>query len=194
MLCRCGGEGADAERRAAQPAPNVAECGASACGLRRRRRRQKLLVLEGARHRRHAPERGTQAGELLLHTRSGPATGTCSEDDDGNDASTRLQLLTRLGGSGRCSSRGGSASGRRRWRGQVGGDRAGDGSPGGCARAWGRLRECGGRGVCVRVNVSGCVWDLWVAFVCCCFACDCVLELVVSLCVGSGSRVCPVRG
>ena len=66
--------------------------GQSACGLRRRRRRQKLLVLEGARHRRHAPERGTQAGELLLHTRSGPATGTCSEDDDGDDASTRLQL------------------------------------------------------------------------------------------------------
>ena len=28
----------------------------------------------------------------------------------------------------------------------------------------------------MRVNVSGCVW---VAFVCCCFACDCVLELVV---------------
>ena len=28
---------------------------------------------------------------------------------------------------------------------------------------------------CVRVNVR-CVW---VAFVCCCFACDCVLELVV---------------
>ena len=30
-------------------------------------------------------------------------------------------------------------------------------------------------GVCVRVNVR-CVW---VAFVWCCFACDCVLELVV---------------
>ena len=30
--------------------------------------------------------------------------------------------------------------------------------------------------MCVRVNVSGCVW---VAFVCCCFACDCVLELAV---------------
>ena len=59
--------------------------------------------------------------------------------------------------------------------GEVGGDRAGDGSPGGCARAWGWLRECGGRGVCVRVNVR-CVW---LAFVCCCFACDCVLELVV---------------
>ena len=29
--------------------------------------------------------------------------------------------------------------------------------------------------MCVRVNVR-CVW---VAFVCCCFACDCVLELVV---------------
>ena len=28
--------------------------------------------------------------------------------------------------------------------------------------------------MCVRVNVR-CVW---VAFVCCCFACDCVLELV----------------
>ena len=28
--------------------------------------------------------------------------------------------------------------------GEVGGDRAGDGSPGGCARAWGWLRECGG--------------------------------------------------
>ena len=28
----------------------------------------------------------------------------------------------------------------------------------------------------MRVNVSGCVW---VAFVCCCFACDCVLELAV---------------
>ena len=28
----------------------------------------------------------------------------------------------------------------------------------------------------MRVNVSGCVW---IAFVCCCFACDCVLELVV---------------
>lgn len=35
----------------------------------------------------HAPERGTQAGELLLHIRSGPATGTRSEDDDGDDAS-----------------------------------------------------------------------------------------------------------
>ena len=49
----------------------------------------------------HAPERGTQACELLLQTRSGPATGTCSEVDDGDDASvaarqfaglTRLQL------------------------------------------------------------------------------------------------------
>ena len=34
-LCRCGGEVADAARRAAQPAPNVnVLCGASACGLR----------------------------------------------------------------------------------------------------------------------------------------------------------------
>ena len=45
---------------------------------------------------------------------------------------------------------------------------------------------------------DGFVRCVWVAFVCCCFACDCVLELVqelvVSLCVGSGSRVCPVRG
>ena len=57
---------------------------------------------------------------------------------------------------------------------EVGGDRAGDGSPGGCARAWGWLREWGGRGVCVRVSVR-CVW---VAFVCCCFACDCVPVLV----------------
>ena len=66
-----------------------------------------------------------------------------------------VQLDDRWGGSGRCSSRG--VSGRRRRRGgaggEVGGDRAGDGSPGGCARAWGWLRECGGRGVRVRVNV-----------------------------------------
>ena len=32
--------------------------------------------------------------------------------------------------------------------------------------------------VCVRVHVR-CVHCVWVAFVCCCFACDCVLELVV---------------
>ena len=57
----------------------------------------------------------------------------------------------------------------------------------GCARAWGWLRECGGRGVCVRVNVR-CVWLR---------SCAAVLRVIVclsSLCVGSGSRVCPVRG
>ena len=41
-----------------------------------------------------------------------------------------------------------------------------------------------------RPILLGCV----LAFVCCGFACDCVLELDSSLCVGSGSRVCPVRG
>ena len=68
--------------------------------------------------------------------------------------------------------------------------RAGDGSTGERARAWGWLSECGcdaGRcrllmgivlrsgGVCVRVNVR----FVWGAFVSCCFACGCVLELVV---------------
>ena len=68
---------------------------------------------------------------------------------------THLQLdevMTRWGGtsgSGRCSSRGGS--GRGGARGEVGGDCAGDGSPGGCARALGWLRGCGGRCVCVCV-------------------------------------------
>ena len=50
-----------------------------------------------------------------------------------------------------------------------------------------RLWECGGRGVCVRVNVR-CVWLR---------SCAAVLRVIVclsSLCVGSGSRVCPVRG
>jgi len=58
VLCRCGGNGADASRRATQPAPNVVR---SACGLtpmrrprRRRRRRRTLLVLDD--HRRHATE------------------------------------------------------------------------------------------------------------------------------------------
>ena len=65
---------------------------------------------------------------------------------------------------------------------------AGDGSPGGCARAWGWLRECGGRGVRVRefqnntTQYNGAHASerevCMVAFVCCCFACDCVLELV----------------
>ena len=43
----------------------------------------------------HAPERGTQAGELLLQTRSGPATGTCSEADDGDDASEADDVAAR---------------------------------------------------------------------------------------------------
>ena len=85
--------------------------------------------------------------------------------------------------------------------GEVGGDRAGDGSPGGCARAWGWLSECGcdagwcrlligivlsSGGVCVRVNVR----FVWGAFVSCCFACGCVLELVV--CRVRFARVCCV--
>ena len=48
---------------------------------------------------------------------------------------------------------------------------------GGCARALGWLRGCGGRCVCVCVRVN--VRCVWVAFVCRCFACDCVLELVL---------------
>ena len=69
----------------------------------------------------------------------------------------------RLGGSGRCSSRGGS--GRRRWRRGRWRSR----------RRWFPWRVRSRVGVAdVRVNVR-CVW---VAFVCCCFVCDCVLELV----------------
>ena len=37
----------------------------------------------------------TQAGELLLQTRSGPATGTCSEVDDGDDASEADDVAAR---------------------------------------------------------------------------------------------------
>ena len=85
--------------------------------------------------------------------------------------------MTKWGGSGRCSSRGGS--GRTGAGGEVGGDRAGDGSPGGCARAWGGLRECGARVLCVCACEREVCLGSWVAFVCCCFACDCVLELVV---------------
>ena len=46
----------------------------------------------------HMPhtERGTQTGELLLpRTRSGPATGTCSEVDDGDDASEADDVAAR---------------------------------------------------------------------------------------------------
>ena len=88
---------------------------------------------------------------------------------------------------------------------RVGGERwsarAGDGSTGKCARAWGWLSECGcdaGRcrllmgivlrsgGVYVRVNVR----FVWCAFVSCCFACGCVLELVVC-CVRFARVSCP---
>ena len=62
---------------------------------------------------------------------------------------TRLQLdeVGRECGTGAAAGEaaGGGAGG------EVGGDRAGDSSPGGCARAWGWLRECGGRCVCVCV-------------------------------------------
>ena len=87
--------------------------------------------------------------------------------------------------------------------GEVGGDRAGDGFTGERARAWEWLSECGydaGRcrllmgivlrsgGVCVRVNVR----FVWGAFAGCCFACGCVLELVV--CRVRFARASCVRG
>ena len=92
--------------------------------------------------------------------------------------------------------------------GAVGGARAGDGSTTGeCARAWGWLSECGcdaGRcarlligivlrsgGVCVRVNVR---FVCGVRVVSCCLPVLRVVVCLSSLCVGSGSRVCPVRG
>ena len=96
-------------------------------------------------------------------------TDTASRSSRASPASS----LTRWGGSGRCSSRGGS--GRRRWRrGRWRSRRRWfpwrvRSRVGVAERVW--REEC----VCVRVNVR-CVW---VAFVCCCFACDCVLELVV---------------
>ena len=97
----------------------------------------------------HAPERGTQAGELLLQIRSGPATGTCSEADDGDDASEADDVAgpavrgphpppARRGWAGAAGAAAGEAAGGGAC-GEVGGDRAGDGSPGGCARAWGWL-------------------------------------------------------
>ena len=50
----------------------------------------------------------------------------------------------RLGWAGAAGAAAGEAAGGRGAGGEVGGARAGDGSPGERARAWGRLRECGG--------------------------------------------------
>ena len=95
-------------------------------------------------------------------------TDTASRSSRASPASS----LTRWGGSGRCSSRG--VSGRRRWR----------------RGRWRSRRRWFPWRVRSRVEVAEGVWRegcvcacerevCLVAFVCCCFACDCVLELVV---------------
>ena len=109
-------------------------------------------------------------------------TDTASRSSRASPASS----LTRWGGSGRCSSRGGR--GRRRWRRGRWRSR----------RPWFPWRVRSRVGVAEGVWREGCVCACERVEVCLvAFVSAAVLRVIVclsSLCVGSGSRVCPVCG